>query len=120
MSDEDSQEKTEEASGRKIEKAREEGQIPRSRDLTTTVVLLLGSIGLYYYADFMGKKFIDMTRANFIIPREAIFDTNSMIGLLVSAMFQGMLSMAPFMALMVVASIVGPVALGGFLFTADG
>ena len=67
MSEEDSsQEKTEEASGRKIDKAREEGQIPRSRDLTTSVVLLFGAIGLYYFADFMFAEIIGLTRVNFV------------------------------------------------------
>lgn len=120
MAEEDSsQEKTEEASGRKIEKAREEGQIPRSRDLTTSAVLLFGSIGLYYYADFMFEKIIGMTRANFILDRETIFDTNAMIGHLASAIYDGMLSMMPFFGLMLFASIAGPVALGGWLFSVD-
>ena len=119
MADDDSQEKTEEASGRKIEKAREEGQVPRSRDLTTSVVLLLGSIALLYYADFMCGKFIDMMRVNFVVSREVIFDPNAMIGHFTSAMYQGLLSMGPFMALMLAASIIGPVALGGWLFSAD-
>ncbi len=120
MSDEDSsQEKTEEASGRKIEKAREEGQIPRSRDLTTSVVLLFGACGLYFYADFMFAKIIGLTRANFILKRETIFDPNAMIGHLASAIYDGILSMMPFFGLMFVASIIGPIALGGWLFSAD-
>ncbi|MES2672695.1 MAG: flagellar biosynthesis protein FlhB [Pseudomonadota bacterium] len=120
MSDEDSsQEKTEEASGRKIEKAREEGQIPRSRDLTTSVVLLFGACGLYFYADFMFAKIIGLTRANFILKRETIFDPNAMIGHLASAINDGILSMMPFFGLMFVASIIGPIALGGWLFSAD-
>ncbi len=119
MADDDSQEKTEEASGRKIEKAREEGQVPRSRDLATSVVLLLGSITLLFYADFTGGKFVDIMRANFVLTRETIFDPNAMIGLFVASLFQGLLSVAPFMALMMLASIVGPVALGGWLFSVD-
>lgn len=119
MADDDSQEKTEEASGRKIEKAREEGQVPRSRDLTTSVVLLLGSIALLYYAEFMCGKFVDMMRVNFVLSRETIFDPNAMIGHFVSALYQGLLSMGPFMALMLAASIIGPVALGGWLFSVD-
>jgi len=119
MAEDDSQEKTEEASGRKIDKAREEGQVPRSRDLTTTVVLLLGALGLLYFSDFMGGKFVEMTRANFVISRTAIFDPNAMVGHFASAMYLGLLSMVPFMALMLVASIVGPVALGGWLFSSD-
>lgn len=119
MAEDDSQEKTEEASGRKIEKAREEGQVPRSRDLTTSVVLLLGSIALLYYADFMGGKFVDMMRVNFVLSRETIFDPNAMIGHFAAALYQGLLGIGPFMALMLAASIIGPVALGGWLFSAD-
>ena len=119
MSEDDSQEKTEEASGRKIEKAREQGQIPRSRDLTTTVVLLLGAIGLYVFSGFMGKRIIDLTQKNFILSRETIFDPNAMIGHLASAMFEGLFSMVPFMALMLAAAIIGPIALGGMLFSPD-
>ncbi len=119
MSEDDSQEKTEEASSRKIEKAREEGQAPRSRDLTTSVILLLGSIALLYYADFMCGKFMDMMRLNFILSRETIVDPNAMVANLVNGIFNGLVSMAPFMALMLAASIVGPVALGGWLFSAD-
>ena len=119
MAEDDSQVKTEEASGRKIEKAREEGQVPRSRDLTTSVVLLLGALALLYFSDFMGGKFVEMTRANFIISREAIFDPNAMIGHFASAMYMGLVSMVPFMALMLAASVIGPVALGGWLFSGD-
>lgn len=115
--DDSGQEKTEEASSRKIEKAREEGQIPRSRDLTTTVVLLLATIGLYVFADFMADKIIGITRSSFVIPRETIFDTNAMIGLLAAAIYDGLFSIAPLMAVLVIASIAGPIALGGFIFS---
>jgi flagellar biosynthetic protein FlhB len=119
MAEDDSQEKTEEASGRKIEKAREEGQVPRSRDLATSVVLLLASIALLYWSSFTIGKFVDIMRANFILSRDTIFDPNAMIGHFVSALFQGLVSIGPFMALMLIASIIGPVALGGWLFSAD-
>ncbi|RYZ81538.1 MAG: flagellar biosynthesis protein FlhB, partial [Moraxellaceae bacterium] len=44
---------------------------------------------------------------------------NAMIGHFVSALYQGLLSMSPFMALMLAASVIGPVALGGWLFSVD-
>lgn len=115
--DDSGQEKTEEASARKIEKAREEGQIPRSRDLTTTAVLLLAAIGIYVFAEFMANKLIGITRANFVISRDTIFDPNAMIGHLVAAIYDGLLSIAPLMAILLIASIVGPIALGGWIFS---
>lgn len=116
--DDSGQEKTEEASARRIEKAREEGQIPRSRDLTTTAVLLLAAIGLYMFSGFMGGKIIGITRESFTLTRADIFDPNSMIAHLVRAMFQGLLSITPLMALLLLASIVGPIALGGWIMSA--
>jgi flagellar biosynthesis protein FlhB len=115
--DESGQEKTEEASARKIEKAREEGQIPRSRDLTTTAVLMLAAIGLYIFAGFMADRIIGLTRASFVISRAAVFDPNAMIGTLAAAIYEGLISIAPLMAILLVASIAGPIALGGFIFS---
>lgn len=115
--DDSSQEKTEEASARKIEKAREEGQIPRSRDLTTTAVLMLAAVGIYFFAEFMGKKLIGLTRENFILNRATIYDPNAMIAHLASAIYDGLFSIAPLMAMLLVASIVGPIALGGWNFS---
>jgi len=112
--DDSSQEKTEEASARKIEKAREEGQVPRSRDLTTTAILMLAAIGLYAFSNFMGSKIINVTRDNFALSRATIFDTNAMISHLARAIYDGLLSMAPLMGLLVIASIIGPIALGGW------
>lgn len=115
--DENGQEKTEEASARKLEKAREEGQIPRSRDLTTTAILLLGTIGLMVFGQYMGSKLMDVTRYNFTIPRDAIFDPQMMITYLSASIFEGLLSLLPLFGMLLAASIIGPVALGGWLFS---
>lgn len=48
MADQDSdQEKTEEATPRRREKSREEGQVARSRELATFMLLLAGVAGLW-------------------------------------------------------------------------
>lgn len=112
-----SQEKTEEASSRKLEKAREEGQIPRSRDLTTTAILLAGTIGLYIFAEFMGSRIINVTRFNFTLTRETIFDPQAMIAHLTSSFYHGLVSIMPLFGLLLAASIIGPIALGGWLFS---
>lgn len=115
--DDSSQEKTEEPSARRTEKAREEGQVPRSRDLTTTAVLLLAVIGLWGFAEFMGSKILGITRENFTLSRADIFDPDAMIAHLARAIYQGLLSIAPLMGLLLVASIIGPIALGGWIMS---
>lgn len=115
--DDSSQEKTEEASSRKLEKAREEGQVPRSRDLTTTAVLMLAAIGIYMFAEFMFGKIIGLTRDNFILNRATIYDPNAMLAHLASAIYDGLFSIAPLMILLLIASVLGPIALGGWNYS---
>lgn len=113
-----SQEKTEEATPRKLDKAREDGQIPRSRDLTTTAILLGGTIGLYIFGGHMGTVLSDIVRKNFVLERETIFDEQAMIGLLASSFYDAMMSLMPLFGILLLMSILGPIALGGWLFSA--
>ena len=50
-----SQEKTEEATPRRLEKAREDGQTARSKELATMAVLLAGAGGLLMFGFNRGK-----------------------------------------------------------------
>ncbi|WP_024459981.1 flagellar biosynthesis protein FlhB [Marinimicrobium sp. LS-A18] len=112
-----SQEKTEEPTARKQEKAREEGQIPRSRELTTTFILLAGTIGLMLFGPFMAGKLAGILKFNFSLEREVVFNTDAMVEHLTASLYQGTLSMLPVFALLLVASIAGPIGLGGWLFS---
>lgn len=115
---ENGQEKTEEATPRKLEKAREEGQIPRSKELTTTAILLLGTLGLWGFGEFMGAQLIKINDLNFNLSREMIFNTDYMVEHLVTSFYYGILCMLPVFGLLLIASIVGPISLGGWLFSA--
>ncbi len=113
-----SQEKTEEATPRKLEKAREEGQIPRSRDLTTSAILLAGTIGLYIFGQFIATRLANILRYNFSFEREVVFDTNMMVLHLASSFYDGLTALGPLFLILLVASIAGPIALGGWLMSA--
>ncbi|MDO3385046.1 flagellar biosynthesis protein FlhB [Gilvimarinus sp. SDUM040013] len=113
-----SQEKTEEPSARKLEKAREDGQIPRSRDLTTTFILLAGALGLYVFGFFISSRIVALTNRNLTLSRAEVFDTNAMIIHLASSFYEGLLAIAPFLGVLLIASIVGPIALGGWMLSA--
>lgn len=118
MADEDSSaEKTEEPTSRRLEQAREEGQIARSRELNTTALLMAGSAGLLMYGPSISDAMARLMRHNFDIPREAIFDTASMIRYLASSCYLAGSAVAPLMLLATLAAMIGPIALGGWLFS---
>ncbi len=118
MADDDSaQEKTEEATPRRKEKAREEGQIPRSRDLTTSAVLIVGTIGLWVFGGKVANTLLDILRFNFSLEREVIFDQNKMLAQLGVSFFEALWALLPIFAVLLLAAIIGPTILGGFLFS---
>src|SRR3990167_9577218 len=107
-----SQEKTEEPTGRRIEKAREEGQVPRSKELNTTAVLMMGTSGLLVFGADLGQSMRAIMYESFALPREAMFDTHQMGLYLLNAALDAAFALAPLMMLLFIASIAGSVALG--------
>ncbi|MFT7388302.1 MAG: flagellar biosynthetic protein FlhB [Candidatus Endobugula sp.] len=118
MSENDSsQEKTEEATPKKADKAKEDGQIPRSKELITTTVLLAGTIGLWLFGGILANSLMDIAKLNFAIPREAVFDVEYMFGNLGQSFYDAFLALIPIFSILLIAAIVGPIALGGWLFS---
>ena len=113
-----SQEKTEEPTQKRLDKAREDGQVPRSKELTTTAVLLAGTIGLYVFGSSMAEDLMQIMSANFNIDRKAIFDPNLMLLHLGQSCKEAFLGLMPLFAVLALAAIIGPIGLGGWLFSA--
>ncbi len=113
-----SQEKTEEPTPRRLEKAREEGQVPRSKELNTAAVLIMGTGGLLIFGAQIGNALRDIMYSSFSLPREAIFDSKQMALYLGNAAADAAEALAPIMILLFLASIIGSIALGGWLLSA--
>lgn len=64
MADEDKDDKTEEPSSRRIEKAREEGDIPRSRELTSLLLLLAGLLLIRFCLPMSWEGLIQVIRTS--------------------------------------------------------
>ncbi|MGH1485031.1 MAG: flagellar biosynthesis protein FlhB [Cellvibrionaceae bacterium] len=118
MSDNDqSQEKTEEPTSRRLEKSREDGQAARSKELTTTAVLLASALGFLWFGALLSEKIAAISKYNFSIPREVIFDPVMMIHYLVQSISDVLIGLAPLFGILLLAAVLGPVSLGGWLFS---
>ena len=63
MAEEESgQEKTEDASLKRLEKAREDGQVARSRELGTTLLLMTGAISMLIFGASLAERFLTIKR----------------------------------------------------------
>lgn len=118
MADNDSdQEKTEEATPRRREKAREEGQVPRSRELNTFLLLLGGVIGLWSMGNMLYDQLGMVMEQAFLFERRQAMESTPM---LVNALDLGqrtLFAMTPLFLLLTVIALVAPGLLGGWLIS---
>lgn len=119
MADDSDQEKTEQPTGKRLEDARKKGQIARSRELNTFVMLITSAALLWSQGQMIGQGLIDMMRTEFQLKRETIFDPLSPVLHFKQTMIDGLMLIAPFLAVLVVAAIVAPLALGGWIFSME-
>jgi flagellar biosynthetic protein FlhB len=73
-----SQEKTEEASAQKLKKSRDEGQVARSKDLATTISLLVTLFVLKYSFGFYADTLHESFRMSYINFHQAEMDLNDL------------------------------------------
>lgn len=110
--------KTESATPRRLEKAREEGQVPRSRELATFFILLGGILGLWGLVGLLYEQLSLLMEKAFLFDRQQIFDTASTLTYLWSMCEKALLAILPLFLLSVVLAIVGPSVIGGILISA--
>ncbi len=113
----DGQERSEDASQKRLDEAREKGQIPRSREFNTMVMMVAGSLSLYLMGDDLMRDFANMLSDGLTLDRKMIFDRFGLIDG-IARMFKAAASMlAPFLLVSVVAAIVSSVVIGGWSFS---
>lgn len=117
MSEESDLEKTEPASPRRLEKAREEGQVARSRELVTFVMLTTGVGGLWMLGGMMGMHFDSALRNGLQFERASAFDPSHMMNQAGTAVLHAMQALMPVLMMMLVAALVAPMLLGGWLLS---
>lgn len=114
---EDGSEKTESASSKKLQDARDKGNLPRSKDLSSALLLIVAAVTIYGTGTLLVRDLATIFNFNFWIEREDIFDLNRMIFHLYVSVVNMMDSMVLLMSVLAVAGIVGSIALGGLGFS---
>ncbi|MGO4154650.1 flagellar biosynthesis protein FlhB [Cupriavidus sp. YAF13] len=118
MSEESDLEKTEPASARRLEKAREEGQVVRSRELATLIMLMSGVVGLSTLGGTLANKLDAVLHASLAFEPAIAFDTTRMMSRFGIAVWEGLLAFLPLLLFFGAAALAGPMLLGGWMFSA--
>jgi flagellar biosynthesis protein FlhB len=117
MADTENHDKTQPATQKRLDDARREGRIPRSRDLTAAAVMLTAGIGLMMAGESMGLRLGSMMSGGLQISRAEIFDEGAMVRAFGDLSAMALYAVAPVMLLTLVAALGAPMALGGWSFS---
>lgn len=114
-----SEDKTEEPTEKRRREAREKGQLPRSKELNTLAVLVGGAGALLMYGANLADALMRLMRGSFELDRATVMDSESMLNLLIAAAKIAADGVWPILAVLLAAALIGPVSLGGWLFSAE-
>ncbi|NYT35533.1 flagellar type III secretion system protein FlhB [Allopusillimonas soli] len=117
MAEDSDLEKTEPASPRRLEKAREEGQVARSRELTTFLLLAAGVTGLWLGGAALYRTLTDIIRAGMWFDPGVTRDTAVMLTVAAQAAEHALRAMLPLFVLFILVAMLSSVLLGGLVFS---
>ncbi|QCR35772.1 flagellar biosynthesis protein FlhB [Nissabacter sp. SGAir0207] len=119
MAEESDLEKTEAPTPHRVDKAREKGQVPRSRELTSILMLAAGVALLWLAGEPMARRLASMVANGMHFDHGVINDDRQMLRRLSSLLEGAFWAMLPIFGGLVLMALAAPLLLGGFLFSTE-
>jgi flagellar biosynthetic protein FlhB len=110
-------ERTEEPSQRRLQEARERGQVPRSRELTTFAAMIAGSVALVATSSGVAAKMTELMRRLMSIDARQLEDTQSMFSSLREAATLALSALLPIFGALIIVVVLAGIAMGGWNFS---
>ncbi len=111
------QERTEQATPKRREDARKKGDVPRSRELTMTGVMLSGAAAILFMSGSMGGNLADAFANALQVERAAVYDVSLMTTSLAETARDIFVGLAPLAVVLLSAVFLIAVMIGGWSFS---
>ena len=108
---------TEQSTPRRLERAREQGQVPRSRDLGAAAVLFSSALALKLLGPYSGGQLRGMLSSGLALPPGQSLDETRALATIGAAAGHALLASAPLWGACLLAALAVPLAVGGWNFT---
>ncbi len=119
MAEDSDLERTELPSQRRIDQAREKGQVARSRELSTFAVLLAGGATLWFMGASLTRHMVDALRTGLTIDKGLAFNTDLIIPRLYDLALDALVTFSPLLLAVLIAAAFSPLLLNGWLFSIE-
>jgi len=117
MAEDSDLEKTEQASSKRLEDARKEGDVPRSRELATVTVLFTAGLTIMMMTDHLNQALKTTMSAGLHFDRSAAFDSTVLLMRTADTIYSLLTAFAPLALILVAVAIGAPIMIGGWIFS---
>ena len=117
MAEQGGQDKTEEPTAKKLTDARQKGQVPRSREFTTVMVLIASAVGMLFVGENILRSLTEVMADSFTFSRKEIFNPAEMMLHFLSSIETISLALGSFLAITLLAALIAPASIGGWNFS---
>ena len=119
MAEDTAQQKTEEPTERRLQEAREKGQVPRSRELNTLLSLVAAAVGLVFMGKALMGDLMTMMTSGLAFNPNTLNSTESVYLAITQLIQLGIAAIIPVLCLFLASAFLGPAAMGGLNFSVD-
>lgn len=119
MAEDSDMERTEPATSKRLSRAREQGDVPRSREMATCVLLLIGGSCIWMFSGPLVTSLDRLMVATLSFERAAAFDPVVLYEMLSAHFMDVAVTIIPLAFMMTLAAVASPLILGGWLFNVE-
>ena len=113
------QERTEQPTAKRLNEARKKGQVARSRELNTLLVMLVSAVALWLLGGTAISGITNIVSEALSPTGDIVREPELLADHLISVMTSAVTLIAPFLLLTVIAALAGPTVMGGLLFSPE-
>jgi len=117
MAEDTSQEKTELPTARRIKKAKEDGDVARSKELSMAAIMISASVVVIFMGGSMISSLSEVVRNGLTLDRAQMFDTSVLSVQVGTLMGDALWAIVPVLLVTLVVSILTPSLMGGWIFS---
>jgi len=117
MSESSAQEKTEQPTSKRLQDSRDKGQVARSRELNTMLIMLIGASGLLLFGNKILQDLARLATETLTMPRKYLFDDKYLLNTFSSTITEAVTLLTPFLILMVIVAMLAPLLISGWTFS---
>jgi flagellar biosynthetic protein FlhB len=118
MAEDSDAERTEPASEKRLRQAREDGDIPRSREVATFTVLMTAGAGLWMMGGGIVNKLSTVLERGLSLDREQIYNPNVLVERVLADVVRVLLACLPLAGAVMLMMLAAPLLIGGWNFSA--